>query len=99
MRAVLKWVGRLLLLAAVALCFAPTIVPPFLDRIYYRGPISDHYDGARFFNPGAAPVRAVNSRNFLNRMVSNERAPWPARVAVRPTVPPRRVSGGEMLVT
>jgi L-ascorbate metabolism protein UlaG (beta-lactamase superfamily) len=98
-RAVLKWVGTLLLFAAVALCFAPTVVPPFLDRIYYRGPVSDHYDGERFFNPGAASARPVNSRNFLNRMVSNERARWPARVAVRPGVPPRRVDGEEMLVT
>ena len=25
--------------------------PPFLDRIYYRGPESGHFDGERFFNP------------------------------------------------
>jgi len=99
MRAALKWLRRILLFAAVALCFAPTIVPPFLDRIYYRGAPSDHFDGEHFFNPGPAPPRTVNSGNFLNRMVSNERAPWPARVAIRQTVPPRRVESGEMLVT
>jgi L-ascorbate metabolism protein UlaG (beta-lactamase superfamily) len=99
MRAALKWLGRILLFLAVALCFAPTLVPPFLDRIYYRGPTSDHFDGTRFFNPGAAPARTVTSRNFLNRMVSNERAQWPERVPVRPTAPPRLVAGQEMLVT
>ena len=85
--------------ALVALCFAPTLVPPFLDRIYYRGPVSDHYDGARFFNPGAAPVRIANPQRYINRMLGDERAQWPARVPVRPTVPPRRVEDGEMLVT
>ena len=58
MRTALSWIGRALLFAAIALCFAPTIVPPFLDRVYHDGPPSDHYDGARFFNPGAAqPMR------------------------------------------
>ena len=99
MRAALKWLGTILLFLAVALCFAPTVIPPFLDRIYYRGPASGHFDGEHFFNPGAAPARAVTSRNFLNRMVGNERAAWPARVPVRPTVPPQRVHGDEMLVT
>jgi hypothetical protein len=26
-------------------------VQPFLDRVYYRGPVSSHFDGQRFFNP------------------------------------------------
>jgi hypothetical protein len=43
--------GIALLFLIVALCLAITIVPPFLDRIYYRGPAGSHYDGARFFNP------------------------------------------------
>jgi L-ascorbate metabolism protein UlaG (beta-lactamase superfamily) len=97
-RAVLKWLGTLLLFAAVALCFLPTIVPPFLDRIYYRGPVSDHFDGARFFNPATAPPRAIDTGRFLNRW-TGERAAWPDHVPVRPTVPPRRVLGEGMLVT
>ena len=43
--------GRWLLFAVVAICLALTIVPHFLDRIYYRGPVSSHFDGQRFFNP------------------------------------------------
>jgi L-ascorbate metabolism protein UlaG (beta-lactamase superfamily) len=99
MRRALKWLGTTLLFLAVALCFAPTIVPPLLDRIYYRGPASDHFDGTRFFNPGPAPAVAVTSRNFLNRMVSSERRRWPERVPIRPTVPLRRVAGADMRVT
>ena len=40
-----------ILFLVVVLALAITIVPRFLDRIYYRGPASDHFDGQRFFNP------------------------------------------------
>ena len=33
---VLRWLGTILLFALVGLSFAPTLVPPFLDRIYYE---------------------------------------------------------------
>jgi len=99
MRAVLRSLGTALLFALVALCFAPTIVPPFLDRIYYRGPVSGHFDGARFFNPAAAPAAGTNPQRYLNRLIRDERDAWPAQVPVRPTVPPREVEGEAMLVT
>jgi L-ascorbate metabolism protein UlaG (beta-lactamase superfamily) len=99
MRTVLKWLGTVLLFALVALCFAPTFVPPFLDRIYYSGPASDHYDGHRFFNPGASDPPRLDPSRFLNRWAKGERAAWPDAVPVRPTVPPRRIMGGEMQVT
>ena len=98
-RATLKWTGTFLLFAAVAFCFAPTLVPPFLDRIYYRGPASDHFDGRHFFNPASPSPGRVDPRRFLNRWASSERAAWPDNVSVRPTVPPRRVAGEDMLVT
>ena len=47
----LRGAGTLLLFLTVGLCWAPTLVPPFLDSIYYQGPPSDHFDGSRFFNP------------------------------------------------
>ena len=98
MRRALRWLGTFLLFAAVALCFAPTIVPPFLDRIYYRGPASDHFDGARFFDPDpAAPGGA--RRDFFRRWASAERPVWPYLVPVVQTVPPRRVEGDAMRVT
>jgi L-ascorbate metabolism protein UlaG (beta-lactamase superfamily) len=95
----LRRAGTALLFLAVAICFAPTLVPPFLDRIYYRGPASDHYDGERFFNPGFPPYGGGPQRFFNRWMSGDERAAWPERVAVRPSVPPRRVEGAEMLVT
>jgi len=100
--AVLRGLGTFLLFLVAGLCFAFTIVPPFLDRIYYQGPTSDHFDGERFFNPeGAAPPGSGGRRrSFFSRWAgSDERAAWPDRVAVTPTVPPRRVDGDAMQVT
>jgi L-ascorbate metabolism protein UlaG (beta-lactamase superfamily) len=98
MRTALSWIGRALLFAAIALCFAPTLIPPFLDRIYYEGPRSDHFDGARFFNPGPPPPARRGS--ILDRWTGREpQVDWPDEVPVRPTIPPRRVEGGDMIVT
>lgn len=102
MKKLLRRTGTVLLFATVAICFAPTLVPIFLDRIYYRGPASDHYDGARFFNPGASRRSGPDGppTRYMNRWLTGEgRTPWPRHVPVRQTRPPRRVVGDEMLVT
>ncbi len=100
MRKLPKRIGTAVLLAAIALSLAPSLVPPFLDRIYYRGPPSDHYDGERFFNPGFPPGTRRPPPRFLGRWARGEgRAEWPEQVPVAPTVPPRRVAGEEMRVT
>src|SRR5215213_2425228 len=103
MRKWLRRLGTLLLFLLVGLCFAPSLIPPFLDRLYYEGPRSDHYDGERFFNPDPDPRAAVHggAARFFTRWLggSDERARWPDQVPVRQTVPPPRVEGEEMLVT
>lgn len=95
----LRWLGTILLFLLVALSFAPTLVPPFLDRIYYSGPVSDHFDGRRFFNPGARDPPRLDSGRILNRWLSSERPAWPDSVPVQTNVPPRTVVGDEMRVT
>jgi hypothetical protein len=57
LKKLLRWLGTILLFATVAICFTPTLLPIFLDRFYYRGPATDHFDGARFANPGATRER------------------------------------------
>ena len=100
MRTALRWIGKAVLFLTIALCLAPSVVPPFLDRIYYRGPPSDHFDGERFFNPGMPAAPRRGPAGFFSRWLSpSDRARWPERVAVTPTVPPRRVEGDEMRVT
>jgi len=102
MRTFLRRLGTALLFLLVGLCFAPSVVPPFLDRIYYRGAPSGHFDGAHFFNPEdrLRPPRATPPARFFNRWLTGDgRARWPERVPVTPTVPPAWVEGRTMLVT
>lgn len=84
---IMRNIGAGLLFLTVALCALLIIVPPFLDRIYYTGPDSGHYDGERFFNPGGDDTLRPpgGSRgNFLVRFItgSDGRPPWPDTVAV-----------------
>lgn len=88
-----RWLGATVLFLIVALCLAITIVPPFLDRIYYQGPESSHFDGAHFFNPDgeitfSAPPGG-NRRGFIARWIlgQDDRPEWPDAVAVHPGRP------------
>ena len=97
--------GIVLLLFALA-GLAATIVPRFLDRIYYDGDASDHYDGARFFNPDGdqdtvrLPGGGSRAGFFWRQFTGSDGRPaWPANVAVAPARPPARVEGERMIVT
>src|SRR5687768_10799095 len=98
-------IGRVLLALIVVLLLSVVLVPPFIDRIYYRGPESAHFDGERFFNPDgedtAAPPTGGSRAGFFARFLtgSDGRPSWPETVPVTPTKPPARVEGERMLVT
>jgi L-ascorbate metabolism protein UlaG (beta-lactamase superfamily) len=98
-----KPILAVLLWALVALCLAATIVPHFLDRIYYRGPASAHFDGARFFNPDGQDTDlspATRNRMVARRIAGDPDQPsWPAQVPVRPARPAARVEGSRMVAT
>ena len=102
---VARFVAAALLWAIVAACLAVTIVPRFLDRIYYRGPASGHFDGARFFPPDGedtkAPPGGRNRGSFLLAQATGNdaRPPWPGAVAVAQAKPEARVAGGRMVAT
>jgi L-ascorbate metabolism protein UlaG (beta-lactamase superfamily) len=102
----LKIIGALLLFLVVAIGLAITIVPRFLDRIYYEGPAGDHFDGARFFNPdgdddGIRPPGGGSRASFFWRYFtgSDGRPAWPQNVAVNPSRPAARVEGDRMVAT
>jgi L-ascorbate metabolism protein UlaG (beta-lactamase superfamily) len=63
---------------------------------YYNGPVSDHFDGERFFDPHGAPPKSRRDllRWFADRYYRGTRAKWPA-AAPSPNAdrPPARVSG------
>ena len=103
MTKVLRYLGATLLLVVILLSLAATILPRFLDRLYYRGPASGHYDGERFFNPDGddtAGAPGGGSRTaFLWRQVSDDRPAWPTSVAVAASKPAARVTGDAMIAT
>ncbi len=106
MKRVAAAAGAVLLWLVVILCLAITIVPPFLDAIYYRGAVSAHFDGQRFFNPDGdgdtfAPAPGGNRGGFILRylMGTDGRPEWPDRVAVRHVPIAPRVDGQAMVAT
>lgn len=82
---------------------------------YYTGPVSDHFDGEKFFNPNQTPpIPEANSEedrqagqprstfSFLRwRLFSDDRRDWPdGFFPSKPTdIPPKRVMGKELRVT
>ena len=83
----LKWVGTGLLFLGVAASLLAALLPSLLDRVYYRGPASDHFDGERFFDPDA-PEEARGFSTMARFFSGAGRAEWPDRVPVTPAYPP-----------
>jgi len=103
---IVRITAGLLVLLIVLVGLAVTIAPRFLDRLYYEGPASDHYDGARFFNPDndrdtQAMPGGGSRAGFLWRQLTGRdgRPPWPTRVPVTPSKPAARIDGERMVVT
>ena len=102
---VLKIIGAVLLFVVIALLLASAIVPRFLDRIYYRGPASDHFDGDRFFNPDGEDTAGLpgggSRAGFFWRQLtgSDGRPDWPERVPVTPSKPAASVAGDARVAT
>ncbi|TDV28490.1 L-ascorbate metabolism protein UlaG (beta-lactamase superfamily) [Paraburkholderia caballeronis] len=59
---------------------------------YYSGPVSDHYDGVRFFNPDH-PSTDRSAADLLRWRMKEKAARWPDAVRGRQTVPDERVAG------
>ncbi len=65
---------------------------------YYSGPVSDHFDGVRFFNPGKP--RKGGLRQFLKWQLTAKWEEWPRSVASGPPDrPPERVAGDDLRVS
>ncbi|MES2097635.1 MAG: MBL fold metallo-hydrolase [Pseudomonadota bacterium] len=98
----LRGLGTVLLFAVVALCLTISIVPHFLDARYYRGVVTDHFDGERFINPDGDDGLPVNAgvATMWRYFTGNDGRPiWPKRVITASAKPPARVDGARMLVT
>ncbi|WP_308814634.1 MBL fold metallo-hydrolase [Sphingomonas sp. GV3] len=107
MATALKIISAIVVCLVVVIGLGITIVPRFLDRLYYEGPDSDHYDGQRFFNPDGdgdtfriAPTGGSRAGFFWRQLTGRDGRPaWPDTVAVTPDRPPARVEGEAMRVT
>jgi L-ascorbate metabolism protein UlaG (beta-lactamase superfamily) len=65
---------------------------------YYQGPVSDHFDGTRFFNPNG--VGPGTTRSLLKWQFSGERSRWP-KSAPSPfpqAKPARKVDGNDLRI-
>lgn len=59
---------------------------------YYQGPVTDHFDGVRFFNPGHPNTdRSIGA--ILRWRFRETHMPWPKVVPGRQVVPEPRVEG------
>ena len=64
---------------------------------YYQGPVSDHFDGNRFFNPGKPMDKGVFQ--VLKWYATRQPQPWPPYSELERTdTPPRRVEGNRLRV-
>ncbi|MER0236570.1 MBL fold metallo-hydrolase [Fulvimarina sp. MAC8] len=59
---------------------------------YYSGPVSDHFDGTCFFNPGQ-PSAERSFADILRWRFKETRAKWPKSVLVEPAQPEAHVAG------
>jgi L-ascorbate metabolism protein UlaG (beta-lactamase superfamily) len=65
---------------------------------YYDGPVSDHFDGLRFFDPHGAPPKST--LDLLRWWSSRNRAVWPEWApSPHRDRPPARVDGGGLRVS
>ncbi|KRB85413.1 hypothetical protein ASE00_01020 [Sphingomonas sp. Root710] len=102
MKLVAIWAAGTAVALLVLLAVAWFARPLYLDRTYYRGPASGHFNGERFFNPegdsAGVPRGFILPR--LWAMITGRRAPgWPETIPVHPARPPARVEGDAMRVT
>jgi len=97
-------VAAILLLLLTLGMIAWVARPLYLDHIYYRGSVSNHFDGQRFFNPegeqGTGGDRNGPGLGRIFALITGDRGPgWPNSVPVASTIPPERIAGSAMRVT
>ncbi|MGL4541549.1 MAG: MBL fold metallo-hydrolase [Polymorphobacter sp.] len=67
-------------------------------RDWWRGPVTDHFNGARFRNLGPPP-QFHGRRDMLRWKMTSKAAVWPKSLPVTPVVPAARIDGDALVVT
>jgi L-ascorbate metabolism protein UlaG (beta-lactamase superfamily) len=90
------WTAGAVLSALLFLSMISYLIERFvISSPPYQGAVSDHFDGKKFFTPGAPPDASLGE--LLRWVTNRDEGEWlPARGAdsVRQTVPERRVADG-----
>ncbi|MBM9538108.1 MBL fold metallo-hydrolase [Desulfobulbus alkaliphilus] len=82
----LKRILPIFLLTALQVSCAPQ---------YYQGPVTDHFDGVRFANPGSPMDK--NYFDLLKWMVNRDKQPWPPYRELEYTDKPPALVEGDLL--
>ena len=94
----LKIIGIALALAVAFVLITVCVGYFYLSAPRYRGPVSDHFDGKQFINPGGA--KANGFPELIKWMTSRQPGPWAeVREERYGLKPPERVGFGDLRVT
>ncbi len=93
---------RMIFIIVLALIFTivagTLLVGSELSAPVYRGPLSDHFDGKKFTNPGG--IEAKGFKDLWKWMRTRERGKWQEKMDIPPGPPPQsRVTGDQVAVT
>ena len=93
MKAIFRGLLKTLLGLGALIVLGAFAAPYVLDRAYYAGPKTDHFDGQSFFNPdGDDALRPApgHSRAALiwGFLTGRGRTAWPDHMPVTPSKPP-----------
>lgn len=73
--------------------FLQILIGYFLSVPAYRGPVTDHFDGKKFFTPGGKPAKGLGG--VLWWMLQRERGPWKEKTdAPFGEKPPMKLNAG-----
>lgn len=64
---------------------------------FYSGPVSDHFDGSRFFNPGSDQADK-SLWDILRWRRTSTPVPWPAKVKIKSVIPDSLVGGTRVTI-
>ncbi len=88
----------IIMIIAVLVVLITMVIGWWLSAPVYKGPVSDHFDGKRFLNPGGA--RAGGFGDLMKWMRTREQGEWIERTDLpRHPLPPDRVNGDSLVVT
>lgn len=90
-----------LLMATITIFSVCAYAASGAKRLDYKGPVSPHFDGERFFNPdgevGNAGGEGRGPLQFLEMVTAHRN--WPKSVPIQLSVPDARVYGNRMRIT